>query len=63
MRPLCHYYYSGSIPERLSPRNIYILTRVSDIVLMAIVAQLLFRGTIELAVDVGLIRLLTNVGS
>jgi small neutral amino acid transporter SnatA (MarC family) len=39
-----------------------ILTRVSGIVLVAIASQLLVKGIIELAVDAGLNRLLTNLG-
>jgi small neutral amino acid transporter SnatA (MarC family) len=39
-----------------------ILTHVTGIILVAIAAQLLVRGAIELAVDVGLSRLLTTLG-
>jgi multiple antibiotic resistance protein len=55
------HYFSGPIAEKLSPGNMDILARLSGVVLVAIAAQLLVRGTIELAVDAGLDRLLTNL--
>lgn len=55
------HYLSGPIAKRLSPQNMDILSRISGIVLVAIAAQLLVRGTIELAVDAGLARLISNL--
>jgi multiple antibiotic resistance protein len=56
------HLFSGPIATRLSPQNMDILARISGIVLVAIAAQLLVRGTIELAVDAGLARLISNLG-
>jgi multiple antibiotic resistance protein len=56
------HFFSGPVAKRLSPQNMDILTRVSGIVLVAIASQLLVKGTIELAVDAGLNRLLSNLG-
>ena len=56
------HYYSGPIANRLNPRNMDILSRVSGIILVSISAQLIIKGIIELAVDAGLNQLLVNLG-
>lgn len=52
------YYFAGPIAKRLRPHSLDILGRISGIILVAIAAQLLVNGILELIANPGIIDLI-----
>ena len=52
------YYFSGPIAKRLHSHSLDILGRISGIILVAIAAQLLINGILELIANPGIIDML-----